>query len=165
MAGPVEVDEETWVTLPSGLQYLDIEVGNGETLSSGDVVKVEYTGWLEATGAEFDSSVGRAPIAFAVGTGRVIPGWDEGVGSMRVGGKRRLSVPPELGYGDSGAGESIPPGSRLQFECELKGVEKGFGAFASTFPGGLPNVVLVTVLALSFIPYFLPADLRPPQWS
>uniref|UniRef100_A0A7S2CRY0 peptidylprolyl isomerase n=1 Tax=Haptolina brevifila TaxID=156173 RepID=A0A7S2CRY0_9EUKA len=162
--GPVEVTDE-WTTTPSGLSFVDIAQGSGEQPTTGSVVKVEYTGWLEASGTMFDSSSGRAPIAFAVGTGRVIPGWDEGVLSMRVGGKRRLSIPPELGYGDEGAGESIPGGSRLQFECELVSIESGFGAFISTFPGGLSNFVLITLLTASFIPYFLPENLKPTYWS
>jgi len=164
MAGPVAVDE-SWTTTASGLTFMDIAVGNGETPTPGSVVKVEYTGWLESSGTMFDSSSGRAPIAFSVGSGRVIPGWDEGILSMRVGGKRRLSIPPELGYGDEGAGESIPGGSQLQFECELVGIESGFGAFIATFPGGLSNLVLVTLLALSFVPYFIPDNARPSFWS
>ena len=153
--------DETWVTTDSGLSYLDEKVGEGEMPNANDVVKVQYTGWLESSGKEFDSSKGRAPIAFAVGAGRVIPGWDEGIATMKVGGKRRLSIPAELGYGDKGAGEAIPPNSRLQFETELVGVESGFAAFTSTFPGGVPNLVLVTLLLLSFIPYYLPPDMMP----
>jgi len=160
--GPIPVAEE-WTTTSSGLQFLDEKVGDGETPNEGDVVKVAYTGWLEETGKEFDSSLGRKPIAFAVGAGRVIPGWDEGIATMKVGGKRRLSIPAELAYGDAGAGESIPPGSRLQFDCELVGVETGAGALIATFPGGLPNVILVTLLALSFIPYLLPEP--PAFWT
>ena len=108
----VEVDEESWTKTASGLQYIDEKVGDGESPNSGDVVKVTYTGWIEATGREFDSSKGRAPIAFPLGAGRVIPGWDEGISSMKVGGKRRLSIPADLAYGEKGAGESIPPNSR-----------------------------------------------------
>ena len=165
LMGVVEVDAESWTTTSSGLQYLDEKVGSGETPESGAVVKVDYTGWIESTGKEFDSSVGRAPIAFKVGAGRVIPGWDEGVGSMKMGGKRRLSIPADLAYGENGAGDAIPPGSRLQFECELVGIESGFGAFAATFPGGLGNLALLTVLLLSFIPYYLPPDLKPAFWT
>ena len=149
---------------PSGLikfNTSDEKVGGGEAPNSGDVVKVEYTGWLESTGKQFDTSVGRAPIAFKVGAGKVIPGWDEGILSMKVGGKRRLSIPSDLAYGENGAGEAIPPNSRLQFECELMGIETGFAAISSTFPGGTTNLILVTVLALSFIPYFLPESMQP----
>ena len=162
--GPIPVDLEAgWKTTASGLQYLDEKPGGGEKPNEGDVVKVDYTGWLESDGKEFATSTGRKPIAFAVGKGRVIPGWDEGILSMSVGGKRRLSIPAELAYGENGAGDAIPPNSRLQFECELVGIESGFGAIASTFPGGLPNLVLVTLLALSFIPYFLPE--KPPGYT
>ena len=125
-------------------------------------MKVEYTGWLEANGKEFDSSVGRAPIAFPVGKGRVIPGWDEGILSMKVGGKRRLSIP--LGaLGTATPARAMPSraNSRLQFECELKEITDGAGAFIATFPGGLPNVILVTLLLLSFIPYALPPEIQP----
>ena len=159
--GPIDVDPDAWTKTSTGLQFLDEKVGSGESPNEGDVVKVDYTGWLESTGSEFDSSKGRAPIAFAVGNGRVIPGWDEGILSMKVGGKRRLSIPSDLAYGETGAGDAIPPGSRLQFECELTAIESGFAAFTSTFPGGLPNLILVSLLFLSFIPYGLPPDLQP----
>ena len=161
----VEEVDDTWTTTSSGLKYKDIVVGSGEAPEKGATVKVEYTGWLEATGKEFDSSVGRDPIAFNVGTGRVIPGWDEGIMGMKVGGHRLLSVPSNLGYGENGAGDAIPPDSQLQFDCKLKSIETGFGAVVSTFPGGMPNVVLLTVLLVSFIPYFLPPDLQPSQWQ
>ena len=118
MGGPQEVDD-TWTTTSSGLQYLDISPGSGECPQSGNVVKVDYTGWLESSGKEFDSSIGRAPIAFSVDSGRVIPGWDEGILTMRPGGKRRLSIPADLAYGEEGTG-TIPGGSRLQFECEVR---------------------------------------------
>ena len=163
MSEVVEVTDE-WTTTASGLKYIDISMGDGETPKEGDVVKVEYTGWLESTGSQFDSSVGRDPIAFAVGTGRVIPGWDEGVISMKVGGQRRLSIPPEIGYGEQGAGPSIPGGSQLQFECKLVAIETGFAAFVSSFPGGIANIILGSLLLLSFIPYFLPPDLVPEFW-
>lgn len=157
MSAVLPVDEETWTKTASGLSYIDEMVGSGETPPSGAIVKVAYTGWLESTGKEFDSG----SIAFAVGTGRVIPGWDEGISTMNVGGKRRLSVPSDLAYGETGAGEAIPPNSQLQFECELISVETGINGFVATFPGGLPNLALVTLLALSFIPYFLPPELQP----
>lgn len=128
-------------------------------------VKVEYTGWLEATGKQFDSSLGRAPIAFAVGTGRVIPGWDEGIMGMKIGGQRKLSIPSELAYGADGAGPDIPPDSRLQFDCKLVSVESGMAGFVSAFPGGATNLLLISVLALSFIPYFVPEGIRPDFWK
>ena len=84
---------------------------------------------------------------------------------MRVGGKRRLSIPPELAYGEAGSSGSIPPNSRLQFECELVSIESGLNGFVSTFPGGIVNLGLVSVLLLSFIPYFLPQDVVPDFWK
>jgi FKBP-type peptidyl-prolyl cis-trans isomerase FkpA len=111
------------VTTPSGLKYEDIVVGTGESPSPGKIVKVHYTGWLE-DGTKFDSSFdhGDQPIDFPIGVGRVIKGWDEGVITMKVGGKRKLVIPPQLGYGARGAGP-IPPNSTLVFEVELLGVQ------------------------------------------
>ncbi len=110
---------ETAVTTPSGLSYVDIVVGNGPSPVSGKPVKVHYTGWLE-NGTKFDSSVDRGePFVFTIGAGEVIPGWDEGVMTMKVGGKRRLTVPAKLGYGEAGAGGVIPPNATLIFEVEL----------------------------------------------
>ena len=104
---------------PSGLQYTDLVVGTGEPARAGATAVVHYTGWL-VDGTKFDSSVDRGtPFDFVLGQGQVIKGWDEGVGSMRVGGKRKLTIPPELGYGDRGAGRVIPPGATLVFEVEL----------------------------------------------
>lgn len=112
------------VKTPSGLAYVDLVVGNGAAPTTGKPVKVHYTGWLE-NGTKFDSSVDRGePFVFTIGTGQVIPGWDEGVMSMRVGGKRKLIVPPELGYGAAGAGGVIPPNAVLIFEVELLDVAK-----------------------------------------
>ena len=107
------------VTTDSGLQYTDLVVGTGETPQTGAFVKVHYTGTL-VDGTQFDSSVDRGePFVFQLGVGNVISGWDEGVGSMKVGGKRRLIIPPELGYGERGAGNVIPPNATLIFEVEL----------------------------------------------
>jgi peptidylprolyl isomerase len=103
----------------SGLGYVDIVQGSGPQPSPGDPVSVHYTGWLE-NGQKFDSSHDRGqPLQFPVGRGRVIKGWDEGVGSMRVGGKRKLIIPAHLGYGERGAGGVIPPNATLIFEVEL----------------------------------------------
>jgi len=105
--------------MPSGLRYVDLVAGTGASPAAGDRVEVHYTGWLE-DGKKFDSSLDRGqPFVFPLGAGRVIRGWDEGVASMKVGGRRRLIIPPDLGYGDRGAGRVIPPGATLVFEVEL----------------------------------------------
>ena len=111
------------VTTPSGLRYEDIVAGTDESPSPGKTVKVHYTGWLE-DGTKFYSSFdhGGKPIGFPIGVGRMIKGLDEGVMTMKVGGKRKLVIPPELGYGASGVGP-IPPNSTLVFEVELLGVQ------------------------------------------
>jgi FKBP-type peptidyl-prolyl cis-trans isomerase len=107
------------ITTKSGLQYEDLQEGTGAAAKSGDVVDVHYTGWL-TNGTKFDSSHDRnRPFSFQVGAGRVIKGWDEGVAGMQVGGKRKLMIPPALGYGQRGAGSAIPPNSELVFEVEL----------------------------------------------
>ncbi len=110
--------EET-TTTASGLQIKVLTVGSGEAASAGKIAVVHYTGWL-LDGTKFDSSVDRGtPFEFVLGRGQVISGWDEGVGSMKVGGKRELIIPPGLAYGDLGAGSVIPPGATLKFEVEL----------------------------------------------
>jgi peptidylprolyl isomerase len=106
----------------SGLQYMDLTVGTGPTPRSGQTVSVHYTGWLR-NGTRFDSSIDRGqPLRFELGTGRVIPGWEEGVSTMRVGGKRRLIIPPDLAYGSQGNGP-IPPNSVIIFDVQLVNVE------------------------------------------
>jgi peptidylprolyl isomerase len=121
-AAPAAAKGETMQTTPSGLQYEDLVVGNGATPQAGQTAQVHYTGWLD-NGTKFDSSVDRGqPFGFRLGQGQVIKGWDEGVATMKVGGKRRLVIPPELGYGSRGAGGVIPPNARLTFEVELLGV-------------------------------------------
>jgi FKBP-type peptidyl-prolyl cis-trans isomerase len=110
------------VTTPSGLKYVDQVVGTGDTAAAGQNVSVHYTGWLE-NGKKFDSSVDRGqPFSFPLGAGRVIKGWDEGVQGMKVGGKRKLTIPSDLGYGSRGAGGVIPPNATLIFDVELLGV-------------------------------------------
>jgi FKBP-type peptidyl-prolyl cis-trans isomerase len=107
------------ITTQSGLQYQDLVVGTGSEAVAGKSVSVHYTGWLE-DGTKFDSSLDRGqPFTFTLGAGQVIPGWDEGVAGMKVGGKRKLVIPPDLGYGSQGAGGVIPPNATLIFEVEL----------------------------------------------
>jgi len=109
--------------LASGLQYEDTVVGNGKMAEPGMNVSVHYTGWL-TDGTKFDSSVDRGqPFKFQLGAGQVIAGWDEGVKGMRIGGKRKLTIPPDLGYGARGAGGVIPPNATLVFDVELLDVQ------------------------------------------
>jgi peptidylprolyl isomerase len=120
------IAQETTVTTPSGLKIEDTKVGDGATPATGQTCIMHYTGWLYENGQKgrkFDSSVDRGePFEFPIGTGRVIKGWDEGVASMKVGGKRTLIIPPELGYGARGAGGVIPPNATLIFDVELLGL-------------------------------------------
>lgn len=113
-------------TTPSGLQIIDTVVGTGATPTTGQTCIMHYTGWLYENGQKgqkFDSSVDRGqPFEFPIGRGRVIAGWDEGVGSMKIGGKRTLIIPANLGYGARGAGGVIPPNATLMFDVELLGV-------------------------------------------
>ena len=114
------------ITTATGLQYEDTREGSGALASAGQLVSVHYTGWLYndgVLGAKFDSSKDRNdPFEFGLGAGQVIRGWDEGVQGMKVGGTRRLVIPPALGYGARGAGGVIPPNATLLFEVELLGV-------------------------------------------
>jgi FKBP-type peptidyl-prolyl cis-trans isomerase FkpA len=111
------------VTTPSGLIIEDLSVGDGAEASAGKYVTVHYTGWL-TNGSKFDSSKDRNdPFSFPLGARHVIAGWDEGVQGMKVGGTRKLTIPPELGYGRRGAGGVIPPDATLVFEVELLGVD------------------------------------------
>ncbi len=111
------------VTTASGLVYEDLQVGNGATVKKGDNISVNYTGWL-ADGTKFDSSLDRGqPANFAIGTGSVIAGWDEGVVGMRVNGTRLLVIPSSLGYGTAGYGTSIPPNANLTFEVQVVAIK------------------------------------------
>jgi FKBP-type peptidyl-prolyl cis-trans isomerase FkpA len=133
LALPASADEKAdkkgdskMVKTPSGLQYEDTKEGTGPQPKKGQICSMHYTGWLWENGAKgkkFDSSLDRrTPFDFPLGRGSVIKGWDEGVASMKVGGKRTLLIPPTLGYGASGAGGVIPPNATLLFEVELLGV-------------------------------------------
>lgn len=120
-AEPVEPAAKEIITR-SGLKYVDLKVGEGDEARPTQVVEVHYTGWL-TDGTKFESSHdANEPLAFRVGAGDVLKGWDEGVVGMKVGGKRRLVLPPELGYGKLGAGSVVPPNATLVFEFELLGV-------------------------------------------
>src|SRR5256885_5439778 len=115
------------MTTPSGLQITDTKVGTGASPKTGQTCVMHYTGWLYENGAKgkkFDSSVDRGePFEFPIGMRRVIAGWDEGVSTMKVGGKRTLVIPPSLGYGARGAGGVIPPNATLMFDVELLAVK------------------------------------------
>ena len=117
----------TTITTESGLQYIELTVGEGEEATAGQNVTVHYTGWLQnedgSKGKKFDSSKDRNdPFEFPLGAGRVIQGWDEGVQGMKIGGARQLIIPSDLGYGPRGAGGAIPPNATLIFDVELLGV-------------------------------------------
>jgi peptidylprolyl isomerase len=125
LKGTANVNEQPAeeVTTASGLKYVELVKGTGESPKRGQTAVVHYTGWL-TDGTKFDSSVDRrSPFSFRVGAGQVIGGWDEGVASMKIGAKRKLIVPPDLGYGARGAGGKIPPNATLVFEVELLDVK------------------------------------------
>jgi len=120
------------VTTESGLKYIVVKEGNGKKAKAGNAVEVHYTGWL-TDGKKFDSSRDRGvPIEFTLGEGQVIKGWDEGIALMRVGGKMRLIIPPELAYGSRAVGDVIPANSTLIFDVELMGVHKPLKPVADT---------------------------------
>ena len=115
------------IEMTNGLKYTDTKIGDGAEATAGKKVSVHYTGWLYnngTKGAKFDSSLDRGqPFQFTLGAHQVIAGWDEGVAGMKIGGKRTLIIPPELGYGARGAGGVIPPNATLMFDVELLGVQ------------------------------------------
>jgi peptidylprolyl isomerase len=125
-AAAISLYRSAMIETKSGLQFEDTVVGTGASPTAGQTCVMHYTGWLwvdGAKGGKFDSSVDRGqPFSFPLGQGRVIKGWDEGVATMKIGGKRTLLIPAKLGYGDRGAGGKIPPGATLLFEVELLGV-------------------------------------------
>jgi len=127
IAASTPAKAQTVMTTPDGLQIIELKVGTGASPKTGQTVIVHYTGWLYENGkkgAKFDSSVDRGtPFTFPIGQQQVIAGWDEGVATMKVGGKRTLIIPPALGYGARGAGGVIPPNATLIFDVELLGVK------------------------------------------
>ena len=119
-AGPTKVDAKKFKTSPTGLKTAVIKEGKGAGAKDGQMVTVNYTGWLQKDGTQFDSSVGRSPFQFQLGGHQVIPGWDEGVKGMKPGEKRQLVIPSKLGYGERGTpGGPIPPNATLIFDVEL----------------------------------------------
>jgi FKBP-type peptidyl-prolyl cis-trans isomerase FkpA len=122
-AAELGVDTTALTRTSSGLRYRDVKVGTGPEATAGHTVVVHYTGWLP-DGKKFDSSRDRGePFSFPLGEGQVITGWDQGVAGMKVGGQRKLVIPPDLGYGGQGAPPDIPPNSTLVFDVELLGVQ------------------------------------------
>lgn len=123
----VDTSKPTSVTGPakktsSGVSYWDIKVGTGATAMKGQTVNVHYTGWF-TNGKQFDSSIGGKPLPFKIGAHEVIAGWEEGVAGMKVGGKRQLKIPPEMGYGAKGYPGAIPPNATLIFDVELISID------------------------------------------
>lgn len=159
-------DDDPWaaaVTTPSGLKYIDEIVGSGDAVEKGTKIQVDYTGRLAKDGTVFDSSIGRGPFSFPLGEGRVIPGWDEGVASMKIGGKRKLLIPSELAYGEAGAGDDIPPNSVLEFDVELLGVAPLVDfSWTKRLVSG-PNAIIAPLLLLSFVPYLIPDGVLPKE--
>ena len=110
-------------TLPDGLKYVDLKEGKGEPAKLGDFVEVFYTGWLK-NGTQFETNVGKKPVEFQIGDGKVIKGWEEGIQGMKAGGRRKLIIPPQLAYGAEGSDHTIPPNEELTFVVELVKIKK-----------------------------------------
>ena len=158
--------EVAWCTTTNGVKIYDDVVGTGDEPAAGQVVYVHYTGTLLSTGAEFASTKGRSPYAFKVGS---TAGWDDGVLGMRVGGKRRVLFPPSSAFAPVSS-KGIPDASTLRFEVELvsivpDGPLSGIAGFAGTSGLGPGNLAALVIIALSFIPYFLPEEMRPSFWK
>src|SRR5262249_13168781 len=159
--------DEKVVTTKSGLKYEDLKVGDGAEAKAGDTVEVHYTGWLKDD-KKFDSSVDRKePFSFKLGAGRVIKGWDEGVAGMKVGGKRKLIIPPELGYGARGAGNVIPAKRRITFggrvaQAKVKPLPGGGAVCApgKPTPGPIPGPPRPS---LARPPFAAGRTIQPPQ--
>ena len=139
------------ITTGSGLQYIESRLGSGKQPKAGDQVSVEYVGMLE-DGTVFDTSEERGfPFTFLIGQAAVIPGWDEGISTMHAGGKRRLIIPPELGYGDEGFGDIIPPGATIIFDVELVEIKEGQGEVAPDSPPEITGDEVTTGSGLKYI--------------
>ncbi|KAL1521967.1 hypothetical protein AB1Y20_021613 [Prymnesium parvum] len=160
-----ELDDSTWTVTETGLRYKDTVVGDGDAPAKGDSVSIHYAG-MNADGTLFDSSRGAGksgrPLKFEVGGGKVIPGWNEGVSTMKVGGVRTLSIPPSLGFGTIGSPDGkVKPNTKIFIECELVEVERG-GVFSKL---ELPtiNPQALAIIAVLAIPYFLPPGTLPDE--
>ena len=123
VAAPIPSTAKVAMITPSGLEYQELKKGSGEPARRGDMVTVHYTGWL-TDGTQFDSSQGGEPFTFKLGVGEVIAGWDEGVDGMAEGSKRKLWIPPQLGYGRRGSLPDIPPNAELVFEVEVLAIKR-----------------------------------------
>ena len=146
----VAQEAEAWTTRPSGLKTIDLTVGSGEEAAVGSVVLVDFVGRLASDGSEFGTTIGKRPIEFELGARKMIPGWEEGIRGMKVGGKRKMLIPPELAYGDEGGGPLIPPGATLEYETTLVDSKKleGLDLISSKVPGGKTNLGLGAAIAL-----------------
>ena len=152
-----EAGAEVWTTKPSGLKITDLTVGSGTEAVDGSVVLVDFVGRLASDGSEFGSTFGTRPVEFGLGARKMIPGWEEGIRGMKVGGKRKMLIPPELAYGNEGGGPLIPPGATLEYETTLVNSAKleGLDLIASKIPGGNTNLGLGAAIVLLGVLNFL----------